>query len=56
MNAMTVAEALNKFLWEVLELSPQEFTYWCAYFKIREREEERERKKNARKGKRRGRR
>lgn len=36
---MTVAEALGKFEWEVLELSPGEFARWCAYFKIREKEE-----------------
>lgn len=43
MNIMTIAEALKKFEWEVLELSPTEFARWCAYFKIREQEETRER-------------
>lgn len=45
MNIMTIAEALKKFEWEVLELSPNEFARWCSYFKIREEEETRERRK-----------
>lgn len=41
MNVMTIAEALGKFEWEVLELAPHEFARLCAYFKIRHAEEAR---------------
>ena len=31
---MVVAETIGKFEHEVLELSPDEFSRWCAYLKI----------------------
>jgi hypothetical protein len=33
----TVAERLGKFAWEVEELSPEEFSHWIAYFRMREK-------------------
>lgn len=42
---MVLARELNKFLWEVRQLSPEEFALWLAYFKLEAEQREKEQKK-----------
>lgn len=45
MNVFVIAEALGKFEHEILELSPEEYARWLAYFRIQQKEIERNRRR-----------
>lgn len=46
---MALGEALGKFAYEILELSPTEYAMWLAYFKVKA-EELKKQTKRAKKG------